>query len=187
MIVLASLSLLWLALAVPIYSHPDFDGLAATLHIAPSLLLLAPAWLVAAIALVLWSVRHGPPKAPARLAVFAILTPVCGLLGFVLLVTDHDMRLRFHLSEPQLAREAERVRNLPSRTDTDVRWVGLFRIHFAHTDQHDAVHLITNNTHLFGEAGFIHAPATRPESDPLQRDQHLTHLGGPWYSYFIVD
>lgn len=187
MIVLASLSLVWLALALPIYSHPDTDGMAATLHAAPALLLIAPAWLVAAIALVAWSFRNGPPKNRARLTGVALLTPACGLLGVILLATDHDMRLRFRLSESQLAREADRVRNSPDGRDNRTRRVGLYRVHHAHTDANGAVHLVTNNTHLFGEAGFIHAPDAPPERDPISRDQHLTHLRGPWHAYFIVD
>lgn len=187
MIVLALLSLVWLGLAVPFYSHPDIDGFVLSLHAAPALLLLAPAWLVASIGIAGWAARLGTPKTPIRLAIVAAVTPVCGLLGVVLVVTDLDMRLRFRLSESQLTREAERVRNLPDRWDNSERWVGLFRVHAAHTDQNDAVHLVTNNTHLFGEAGFIHAPAEPPARDAIHRDQHLTHLYGPWYSYFIID
>mgnify|MGYP006199145165 CR=1 FL=1 len=52
-------------------------------------------------------------------------------------------------------REAERVRNLPDRWDNRDRWVGLFRVRYAHTDQNNAVYLVTNNTYLFGEAGFV--------------------------------
>lgn len=187
MMLLACLSLAWLALALPLYSHPMHDGVIAALHAAPGLLLIAPAWLIAAL-LVLRSIARGASVGePGRLAVIAAVTPACGVLGVFMLVTDLDMRLRFRLSESRLAGEADRVRNLPERWDNRPRWVGLFRVHHAQTDQNDAVLLVTNNTHLFGEAGFIHAPAGPPAPDPLRRDQHLSDLRGTWHAYFIVD
>lgn len=186
MLVLALLSLVWLAIALPIYSHPNHDGLTAVLHGAPGLLLLAPAWLFTAIILVDWRVRGGRLQATRRLATFAIITPVCGLLGITLLATDSDMRLRFLLSQSQLTREAERVRNLPDCRDNRDRWVGLFRVRSAYTDGRDDLRLITMHTSLFGEAGFIHAVADPPIPDP-GRMEEFTHLDGPWHAYFIVD
>jgi hypothetical protein len=185
-LLLAAFSLVWLALALPLYSHPDFDGLLATLHGAPGLLLLAPTWLVTATILVSWTILHGLPRAPIRLAAVALITPACGLLGVALAVTDLDMHLRFRLSEAHLTREAERVRNLPEGRDATERRVGLFRVHDAYHDERGDLRLVTNYTHLFGEAGFIHAVADPPAPDP-GLVEHITPLRGPWHAYFIVD
>lgn len=120
------------------------------------------------------------------LLLIALITPLSGLAGLVLLATDWDLRLRLKVSEPALSREAERVRALPGGWDPQERRVGLFHIKSSSTTETGVVRFVTDWPWMFDEAGLYHDP-DRTIAASRAWPEHRTRLTGPWAKFHLHD
>lgn len=116
----------------------------------------------------------------------ALATPLCGLVGVLMLVTDWDLRLRVALSQQALAQEADRVRQLPDGREADERQIGLFRVKYATVTDDGVVRFVTGWPWMFDEVGLYHDPS-RTLTPTREWPEHRNRLIGPWVAFHLHD
>jgi len=180
------LALLWLLAAAWAFSDAMWRPVWALVVLAGFALAMAS---VIRLAVLVFAERTGKPAPPGgwSLAVLLwLITPMIGLVGLGLAVTDLDFKARFYLS--RLAFDRAQAAGL-TRADCPTR-IGLFRVTDITTEPgpRSATRYETVPPLLVGMgAGVLHAPEGPPQpwADSVSSEQQERAPGGaPWYRWW---
>lgn len=124
------------------------------------------------------------PHPKSRRIVVWVFTPLFGLLGIWLALTDLDFLLRLRLSEPALTAHAQQIRATQEPGYRSINgWIGLFHVDDAQLGEDGTVQYTMQMPWIFVETGLYFDPDQA--LDTTKRPEERERIFGPWVKFII--